>query len=129
MYIDVIEQRIRYKEKLTTTLRTALDIIGDISMSMKIYLTAIGNAYGMLQYLEILPSRADLQLLRYHLCSLDKERDWQLIMNLVEDNCKTIERRAEYESIREETPYVEKDRDWIDKIFDRSEVNALNIED
>eukprot|EP00029_Vermamoeba_vermiformis_P010581 TRINITY_DN5593_c0_g1_i1.p1 TRINITY_DN5593_c0_g1~~TRINITY_DN5593_c0_g1_i1.p1 ORF type:complete len:886 (-),score=94.65 TRINITY_DN5593_c0_g1_i1:680-3337(-) len=130
MFIEVIEKRIRCKEKLTSSTRTGIETIGEISMSMKIYLTAIGNAYDMQGHLKkILPSPTDLRLLRYDLVSIKNERDWTLIMTHVEDRCKTMEQRHEYFALRKEEPFINTDANWIDKIFARSDVAALDLED
>ncbi len=130
MYIEVIEKRIRQKGKLTGSTRAGIGAIGHISMSMKIYLTAIGNACEMIGHFKtILPAPMDLRLLRYHLVSIDKARDWTLIMNCVEDRCKIPEQRHEYMALRREAPTIHEDANWIEKILARSEVTALNIED
>ncbi len=130
MYIEVIEKRIRYKEKLTEATRRGIEAIGHVSTSMQIYLTAIGNAFEMLGHLkEFLPLLTDLRLLRYHLCSIQKGHDWFLIMNEVEDKCNSLGQRKEYADLRKETPFIDTEANWIDKIIARSDVHALNIED
>ena len=130
MYIEVIEKRIRFKEKLTEATRRGIDAISHVNTSMQIYLTSLGNAFEMLGHLkEILPSLTDLRLLRYHLYSIKKGHDWCLIMNDVEDKCNSSEQRKEYVDLRKEEPFIDAETEWINKIFSRSEVNALDIED
>lgn len=130
MFIEVVERRIRAKEKLTGSTRRGIQSIGQISTSMQIYLTAIGNAFEMIgNARSISPALTDLRLLRYHMVSILKEHDWRLIMNHVEDTCRDQAQKGEYAELRDEEPFIDADTNWIDKILARSDVDALDSED